>query len=317
MGTLNKEVYKKLREAGFNPPVYVEGCGSVTDFIPDSKVTGIYVLHLADGTRYVGQSTDVSRRFSQHSLNIEDIRGFSFRPIPKDQLSDTEKQTVSLLENIGVKLRNILLASFTHAASRFSDIMSNEEQERWLSAPNYVDISGERIIDDGLRLRYSSKFNKFMADLKAHDVISFLQKYFPIGIPAILKGEVSYWAVSCFPASDMKIFCRVNIYWQEVITIFEEKNNLFYSFHLSKSLLKEYLKEAPQKDCEITDHKYVPGGDDQINLIFKGTSSALSALQDVRIQKAIRKFNLGLTRKGLCQYGRYHCFELADKILET
>jgi hypothetical protein len=317
MRVSNKEVYKKLRDSGFNPPVYVEGCGSVTDFIPDSKVTGIYVLHFADGTRYVGQSTDVSRRFSQHSLNIDDIRGFSFLRVPRDQLSDTEKQTVSLLENTGVKLRNILLASFTHAASRFSDIMSNEEQERWFSEPKYVDISGERIVDDDLRRRYSSKFNKFLADPKAQDVISFLRKYFPIGIPAIFRGEVSFWVVSCFPASEMKTFCRVNIYWQEVLTIFEEKNNLFYSLHLLKSLLKEYLKEALQKGCEIFDHKYAPGSNDQINLIFKGTPASLSALEDSSIQKAIRKFNLGIMRKGLCQYGRYHCFGLADKILET
>lgn len=317
MGVSNREIYKKLRDAGFNLPVYVEGCGSITDFIPDSKVTGIYVLHLADGTRYVGQSTDVSRRFSQHSLNIEDIRGFSFRPVPKQQLSDSEKETISMLENSGVKLRNILLASFTHAASRFSDVMPSVEQEKWLSDLKYVDMRGERIRGDDLRLKYSSKFKKFMTDPKAHHVISFLRTYFPIAIPAIFKGEVSFWAVSCFPASELKTFCRVNIYWQEVLTIFEEKNDLFYSFHLSKSLLKEYLKEALQKGCEIVDHKYAPGGNDQINLIFKGTPASLNALEESSIQRAIRKFNLGLMRKGLCQYGRYHCFGLADKILET
>lgn len=312
---MNNEVYKKLRNAGFNPPVYVEGCGSISDFLPDSKVTGIYVLHLADGARYVGQSVDVARRFSQHLLNIDDIRGFSFCPVPRNQLSEIEKQTVSLLEDIGVKLRNILLASFTHAESKFTDIMPVDEQGKWLSDLNYGNMHGERLIDNDLRSRYLRKFKKFIAEPKSTEIVDFLRRYARVGIPAILKGEVSYWAVSCLPSSSMKTFCRVNIYWQEVLTVFEEKDNLFYSLHLTKSLLKDYLKNAAGRDCEITDHKYVPGGDDQINLVFKTSQCALTALQNTGIQEAIRKFNLGLMRKGRCQYGRYHCFDLADKML--
>ncbi len=312
---MNNLVIKKLANAGFNLPVYVEGCGSISDFY-DSKATGIYVLHLAHEKCYVGQSVDVRKRFSQHKVNFDDIKGLSFRPTPENQLSGIEKQTVSLLESIGVTLTNVLLSSFTQTDSEFTDIMSLEEQERWLTDLNYADMRGERRIDNDLRSRYSTKFKKFMADPKSAEIIGFLHRYALVGIPAILKGEVSFWAVSCLP-SPGHAFCRVNIYWQEVLTVFEEKDVLFFSLHLTKSLLNEYLKGVSKIECELDEHKYVPGGDDQVHLIFKTSKNALTALQNSDVQKAIRKFNLNLMRKGRCAYGRYHCFDLADKVLEA
>lgn len=308
-------IFKALREFQFNPPTYVEGCGSITEFLPDTRKSGIYVLHFGDDTYYVGQSVEVARRFSQHVPNFEDIRAISFRPVAISQLSYIEKQTVHLLEDIGVKLRNILLSSFTHAKTNFAEIMSESEQEKWLSDLSFVDLRGLRRVDEDLRRKYSVRYQTFINDPKADEVVQFLRCYIPVGIACILQGEASYWAISCLPGANVKVFCRVNIYWQEVLTIYEDKGTLFFSLHLANSLAPIKLTEIEKNNFEITDHRYFPGGDDQINFIFIDLHTALTALKNQGIQNAIRRFNLGLMRKGICQYGRYHCYDLADKII--
>lgn len=306
-----------LNKSGFTPPFYVEGCKNIKDFLPESSKTGIYVLHFSDGTKYVGKSKEISRRFNQHSNNFEDIVALSFKEVAFNKLDIAEEQTVRLLEKYKVKLRNILLSSFTYKKTIFFDLVTEQDQEKWLTKLDYNSYKGKRIVSDEIRERYKNKFAKFMKDSASEKVINFLKIYLYIAIPFPIKTELSYWVISCLPGSSIKTFCRINLFWQEVLTAFEDNKELYFSFHLMKSEISDNTFDKILDDnCEIYDHKYKPGGEDQCNLIVKSYKKAVDILKEDEIRIAIKKFNLNLMRKGNCQYSRYHCFDLADIIVK-
>jgi hypothetical protein len=57
-------------------------------------------------------------------------------------------------------------------------------------------------------------------------------------------------------------------------------------------------------------------GPDQLNLIVFGLASATLVLDNPDIQLSLRRFNLGLMKKGYCQWGRNHCYDFADNLFE-
>jgi hypothetical protein len=64
-----------------------------------------------------------------------------------------------------------------------------------------------------------------------------------------------------------------------------------------------------------TSHRYKPGGEDQLSFYIRA-DEAESFVTDPEVLPAIREFNLRLMQRGPCIYGRYHCMDLADRLLE-
>ncbi|MDQ3603352.1 MAG: hypothetical protein M3385_05795, partial [Actinomycetota bacterium] len=117
----------------------------------------------------------------------------------------------------------------------------------------YVDDGGERLIDPELRRRYRERFQHFLDMPRAEEALDVLRTYIKVGVPAIRRGEVSFWGCSCLPTKD--VYSRVNIYWQEVFTVSTSLNDLWFSLHLARSPLMEALgnRESP-----LT-HTHLPG----------------------------------------------------------
>lgn len=307
---------KILIQNGFTPPYYVEGCSQIGIFLPDSMRTGIYILHFSDGTKYVGKSVEISRRFNQHTHNFPDIMAVSFKEIPFNLLDSAEEQTIELLERNNINLRNILLSSFTYKITDFYELVSESEQNCWLADLDYNCYNGSRTNIEELRNKYKNRFMKFMHNPFSDKAISFLRAYIKMAIPFPVRTEINYWVVSCLPAPRLNVLCRLNIYWQEVLTIYEDNGVLNFSFHLMDSELPNRFAEKEfYKYCETYDHKYKPGGSDQLNLVVKSFEKAFEILEYQEVRSSIRKFNLNLMRKGKCQYSRYHCLDLADALL--
>ena len=79
---------------------------------------GEYVLHFDDGLYYVGQATDVVRRFIWHRRHQpRPIVGISYGPVPKQALNDIERRTVRSYEEAGHRLRNIDLVGCRRATA--------------------------------------------------------------------------------------------------------------------------------------------------------------------------------------------------------
>ena len=310
-----------LEAMGFSPWRQVHRRASIADFFKPRRRCGIYVLRFSNEEFYVGQAVDVTRRYAQHRKTHADIEQMAFKHVPRGKLNEEERSLIWHLEQAGWPLRNVTFASMPKGKSDFDLVMAPEEQERWLDDLGYVDDGGERLIDPELRRRYQGQFQRFLDMPRAEEALDVLRTYVKVGVPAIRRGEVSFWACSCLPTKD--VYSRVNINWQEVFTVSTSLNDLWFSLHLARSPLVEALdnRESPllkrHPTLRYIDHRYVPGGQDQTNYYLRGARAAKEFLADEDVVRAIRLFNLRLMQKGPCTYGRYHCMDLADRLVDS
>jgi hypothetical protein len=284
----------------FSLPHHVQGRASIADLFRLGKRCGLYILHFANGEIYAGQALDVTRRYVQHRKVHGDIEEISFRRVAKDRLNDEERALIWALEQSGQRLRNITFTSIPKGESDFDLIMSVEEQDRWLKDRSYIDFGGSRVVDPELRRKYSRKFESFAAMPRSSEVIDVLRSYIRTSIPAFRRGEVSFWCISCMPGRD--VYARINIYWQEVLTVFIVENELWLSLHMADSPFTLLSDEAlallfgRYPAIEVTEHQYEPGGPDQVNLALPAPAAG-PLLSDPEVLSAIRLFNLDSIRK--------------------
>lgn len=304
----------------FSQPRHVQGRASIADLFPPGKRCGLYILYFTNGEIYAGQALDVTRRYVQHRKVHADIEIISFRRVARYRLNDEERGLIWSLEQSGHCLRNITFTSIPKGESDFDLIMSVEEQNRWLQDLSYVDFGGSRVANPELRRKYSKKFESFTAMPRSSEVIDTLRSYVQEGIPAFQRSEVSFWCVSCMPGRG--VYARINIYWQEVLTVSVAENELWLSVHMADSPFVSLSDEAVALLFErhptvgLWDHQYKPGGPDQVAFTLPA-SAARSFLSDPEVLPAIRLFNLRLMQKGACIYSRYHCMDLADRLTRS
>ncbi len=312
------------QDLGFLEPHHVQGRASIADLFRPGKRCGLYVLYFTNGDFYAGQALDVTRRYVQHRKVHNDIEKISFKQVAEAKLDEEERTAIWALEKNGCSLRNIVFTSIPKGEADLDLIMPVEEQERWLADTNYIDSRGTRVVEPDLRRKYSRKFQSFSTMPYADRVIEVLRSYVQVGIPAFLRSEVSFWACSCLPGHkdpDSTLYSRVNINWQEVLTIFAYDRNVYTSIYLARSPLERifgdglYMLLEEYPTLEIDDQLYGPGGQDQIHLTIKSLRHAQSLLLEREVVRAIRLFNLRLMKKGPCTFGRYHCLDLADKLI--
>lgn len=311
---------------GFPKPRVVLGRVSIAKNYGPGNRCGIYILYFSNGEFYVGQTKDVTRRFVQHLRSHHDIEKLTFKRVARKNLDAEERHVAKVLEGQGFTLRNILLTSIPKGKSDFDLVMPLEDQTKWLDDYSYLDIEGDRVIEPELRRKYQERFLRLTGMPHADKAILGLQHYVRRGIPAPVRSEIAFWACSCLPNYHNKqvtIYSRLNIFWQEVFTAYFENNQLWFSLHLALSVL-EYefgtslvglASEHPF--VSVDSHTYARGGPDQINLIAKGSITLQRLLEDERIVRAVRLFNLRLMKKGPCTFSRYHCMDLADRLLPT
>lgn len=309
-----------LEAMGFSRGEYVQGRASIADLFKPGRRCGIYVLRFSNGEFYAGQAVDVTRRYAQHRKTHADIEQLTLKEVPKGKLDEEERSLIWGLEREGWPLRNVTFASIPKGESDFDLVMPPEEQERWLGDLGCADEGGERLVDPELRRRYRGHFQRFLEMRHAEEALEVLRTYVKVGIPAIRRGEVSFWACSCLPTDG--VYSRVNIYWQEVFTVSTSLNDIRFSLHLARSPLEKALgnRESPllrrHPTLRHTGHRYAPGGQDQTSFEIKGAEVAKELLADEDVLRGIRLLNLRLMQKGPCAYGRYHCMDLADRLLD-
>lgn len=314
---------KALADLDFPKAEQVQGRASIADLFRAGQRCGIYVLHCTNQQYYIGQAVDVTRRYVQHLINHPDIERISFKQVIQTRLTEEERRIIHSLETDGFILRNIRETSYPTFATDFDSLMPLDEQTSWLTDPSYIDLSGTRLSNPGHRLKYTQKYLKLKTMPFVSEMIDVQRKYVLIGIPIPLQTEMSFWNCSCLPSfstSKGNLFSRINIYSQEVFTIGISDNKPFFSWHLSKSPLEKLatrMKLRWKYHIRADGHQYKPGGQDQINISIDGSiANALNFLDDKEVILAIRRFNLGLMRKGPNLNSRSHCLDLADRLLE-
>ena len=322
---MNQYLQQHLKSLGFASPQCVTGRASIASVYAKGKRCGIYVLVFDDGEVYAGQAVDVTRRYVQHSKTYDDIQTLYFQRVAKARLNEVERDVIQALEREGYHLRNITFTSLPKGESDFDLVMAPSEQQAWLVGRAEKQIAGPRVNDDALRRKYERKFQQLSQMPNYEDAEAVLRTFVRKTIPVPAQSEVSFWACSCLPgfaSKSIKLYSRININWQEVMTVYTEAGQLYVSIHLAasplqaaygKSLFRLRLRHPRLK---IIEHQYPSGGQDQINLKVKGLKAANALMANPHVVQAAKLFNLRLMQKGPCNSGRNHCLALADRLLD-
>lgn len=315
------DINKLLKSLGFGTPKNTKDKTSIGDIMPKTRRCGIYVLHLPDNIFYVGQAVNVVTRYLQHKKSRHpEIEKISFKAVSVNSLDTEERSIVNVLEANKFRLNNILLVTYSNAISEFNDVMSEVEQEKWLTHVFYNPLIGERKVNEEHRSKTLYNNKKFLEQPQAEDVMKVLKEYIRKTVPAPYLTERDYWSCSCLPSS--KVYFRINIFRQEVLTAYFDEE-LSFSFHLAKDQLpKEIFNNSKFGNWFKRDtkygyfkkdlHYYPSGGANQMNIVVKGVDKALKLLDDPDILLAIRFFNLAQMRKGINLNSRSHNYSLAD-----
>lgn len=238
---VNPQLHPHLKSIGFGSQQSVIGRASIANVFPKSKRCGIYVLVFDDGEVYAGQAVDVTRRFVQHSKTYDDINTLYFKRVAKTRLNDVERDVIQGLEREGYHLRNITFTSLPKGESDFDLVMTPSQQQAWLSGAPEPAVAAARVNDEVLRRKYERKFQQLSQMTKYEDAEAVLRTFVRKTIPMPVLGEVSFWACSCLPSNgnkSIKLYSRININWQEVMTVYTEAGQLYVSIQLAVSPLQ-------------------------------------------------------------------------------
>jgi len=310
---------------GFGAAFQVEGRSSIADLFKRERRCGIYLLHFGDGSAYVGQAVDVTRRFVSHTKTWEDIVRLRFMEVARTALDPAEQGAIRSLEAKGVMLRNVAHVSVLVGERDFDLILPSDEQDAWVSNPDRIDWSGPRVSDPALRFRYERRFEQFCRMPFADDVAAVSREYVAAGVPVPRRSEIAFWNCTCLPAIKNRrvtLYARLNIHAQEVFNAHVYDERLWFSWQLALSPLerafgREFQRALAERwpASHVTNDRYKPGGQDQFNLVAEGAKTAIALLREPAIRMAMRQMNLLLMRKGPALNKGNHCLDLADRLI--
>ncbi len=317
-----------LVELGFPALVVVSGRLSVADLHPSRpRRCGIYVLEHADGMHYIGQAVDVVRRFAQHRKVSSDIVRFSFFHVGRRELDAEERRCIQAAEARGLRLRNRMLVKQVLVETDLDDVLSPVEQQAWLEAPARF-ASEARLPLDGdqaQRLRFRSHFERLRREPEFDRVAELLRSYIQACVPVARRTELSFWSVSCLPGTNRSHHPRwaaVSIGEMETFVLgwLPGSREPWAFMNVSLASLRQETRRSLERagvSCERRQRGYRAAAGDDLRL-STGASTFVAmtdALRDPTVVRAARMMNLRLMRKRPNWYAKFHCFDLADRVL--
>jgi hypothetical protein len=322
--------HESVAAMGFPAMDSVSSLFSIAHLFGSSKKRcGIYFLTFQSGLFYVGQAVDVVRRFSQHRRIHDDIVGFSFIPIFKTELDETEKALIFRAESLGLKLTNAVHVTSIEGDTDLDLVMPPAEQESWLCAPscliNRDENSPKIILPESQQIRYTKHFSRFEKHPLSNRALALFQQYVFSCLPAPRRTEYSFWSVSCMPSGNSvfpRLLC-VNAAVMELFVIGLEKQSpdVLWSFvNVAEDVLlghwislDKLVKAFPFVEAEHC--RYRDAGQHQVRLHVYDDAPMEKLLSDPGVSKAAAALALRVMRKRATIYGKYHCPQLANLAL--
>jgi len=319
-----------VRQLGFPAMTEVGTFHSIAHLFGKSKPRcGIYLLGFSDGLFYVGQATDVVNRFAQHRLVHGDIERFSFQKCRRNLLDETEKRIIQKAEAKGLQLTNKVHVVNIVGDTDFDHLVLPDEQESFLVDPdgfNLADKSGRIDLPTSHRNRFRRKHKKFEEHLHSDRVSGVLGRYVHGCVPAFRRTEHAFWSMTCLPSTNSGSYRRLSCVSINVMEVFvvgwhKEDDNFHWAvLNVSCDQLDrqfpdpdEFFRSHPGTWCEETG--YQAAGIDQMAIHADTLPVIESLVADHRIRQAAAQLNLRLMRKGPTVYSRFHCIDLADRVL--
>lgn len=318
-----------LKELGFRNFISTSDDSFFKQISTEEMRQGIYCIAFSDGTFYIGQTTDIQKRFSQHKNKHGDITHISFFQHTACDILFLEKDLIQKAENFGVHLRNKeYTASAIDKVNGLTSIIDNTSQTAWLYRDDPQFRANSGCPHHNVELSESKTNKKFIRLLKHTQygyIISIAFQYLSLCIPFPGLTEKTYWSISCLPGTtqgDLKrIFC-FNIHMMETFVLFNarKRSEDFYALlNISSKVFTNHFGSNNNftqnyKNCVVFTPNYKSAGHDQLSIELSGAETLKNILQLPPIIHAAKVLNLHLMQKGKNIYGKHHCYELSKAI---
>jgi predicted GIY-YIG superfamily endonuclease len=129
---------------------------SVAHLFPRSQSRcGVYILHFANGDRYVGLTRNVVGRFGAHRKRWGDISTLQFARQPAARLDSVEQELIHS-EQKKAKIRNVthaLASGLVESAQDVDLVITPDERHAWLNHDVQVSDTDERVDNHGTQPR--------------------------------------------------------------------------------------------------------------------------------------------------------------------
>lgn len=328
------EVAELLMQLGFPEPTEVGGLRTLVHMFGARKPrTGVYALVLPQDRVYVGQATDVVRRFAQHRLAHEAIEAFAFVPVRRAQLDDRERELIYAAERLGLRLTNIVHVSDVDGESDLDLVVPPVLQERWLRDPGQVNAQERGDVamlelPPAQRDRYADRFARLRASPMGPAAINLLAAYLEGCVPLPRTTEYSFWSVSCLPAprtaAGGRLLC-VSAGVIELLTVFDTFDEVGRAtvsgfVNVAGDVLEAEQSRRHELAGQVVEIDFRPApyrfaGQDVVGIDFEGECMGAEALADPVIQRAAGALMMRVMRKRGTIYTKFHCRQLAEAAL--
>ncbi|MFE0757943.1 GIY-YIG nuclease family protein [Inquilinus sp. NPDC058860] len=313
-----------IGDLNFTPAHDVENRPSVADLFKRTRRCGIYIMEFQNDELYIGKATDVVRRYGQHRKIHQDIRTIRFQKLKRSELDQSERSLIYRLERAGFGLRNVTFTSIPQPGSDFEGIMPIDQQTLWLDKMFKEDRRVDRAQDSAIDARSLRSFDRLQKVCTIDPHLSFLRYYIENHIPSPRSSEISFWSLTALGVGTKErpdFLYRLNMFWQEVLSVFGDGEDAEIRLQCAKSPLETapggLSRVAERIGAEFDEFHYKPGGSDQISLYARWNDDPLRILRDEDVARSIRLFNLRLMNKGPTNFSRAHCSALVTAAYEA
>ncbi len=218
----NSEALHELSEFGFPAFRRVRESDRLSNVIPASWRGGIYVFTCENGDVYVGQTAvQLSTRLGQHRRNVPGICAVTFLRTRRSLLDQCERDVHHALQRTGVRLSNITFASLeTGPSTRFSEMMSEQEQQEWLDNPTFIVDGESRPASEQRTSRMQRDYEKFCDHPASAWMVRAMGRYVWRTIPVPRATERTYWGVTLRIEPDGAPWLRLNVGAQTTLDLY-------------------------------------------------------------------------------------------------
>ncbi len=174
---------------------------------PADERCGIYVIEFDDGTKYVGQSIDVVKRFwdhthgSNHHSAWGDVVALSFAPAPPLELDILEKQMIQYQLDAGVLLRNRSGVLASEGPSPLDLVITVTDQKHWILGDWEPSPSDRAAFVRAVEASAPTKLEKNSPPEVVQAVIKDIAFALEHIIPVAPETERTYWTLSDYPST--------------------------------------------------------------------------------------------------------------------
>ena len=176
--------------------------------------------------------------------------------------------------------------------------------------------------------RFSKQFHKFKKHPLYISASDLLTTYVQHCIPAPMRTEYSFWAVSCLPATNRHTWPRVLCVSAGVMELLvlgfhkDDPSALWGFVTVASDVLSDTFKTDKSlmdffPSVEIVRRQYRDAGQHQVTLWAADEQSFAAILRHGAVQHSAASLALRIMRKRATIYSKFHCKQMANCAIGT